>query len=198
MKFYDSEIEIDSKLWETILLDTKIITQEVLDIFLYLYQSKNFEAAGGEIARELGYVHHALLNRKIPDFSKKVLAQFPHIQPPKREDGRIRYWHIPFLGTEGTGKFTWILRPELVDALTFYQTREDNFDVIAEESPSFEPTFQEGHSIKILVNKYERNPQARILCLEQFGYKCLACEFDFERVYGSLGGMIPQSHRPNW
>jgi len=47
--------------------------------------------------------------------------------------------------------------------------------------------YSEGTSIKIYVNSYERNRIARQRCLDHYGYKCKGCEFDFEKIYGSIG-----------
>jgi 5-methylcytosine-specific restriction protein A len=40
---------------------------------------------------------------------------------------------------------------------------------------------------QVLVNRYERNPQARKACLTKFGYDCNVCGFNFETTYGDIG-----------
>lgn len=45
----------------------------------------------------------------------------------------------------------------------------------------------EGAKKTITVNAYERDPQARQTCLDEFGYLCNICGFDFEKVYGERG-----------
>ena len=45
----------------------------------------------------------------------------------------------------------------------------------------------EGASQKVSVNTYERNTEARAKCIEHYGYKCQACSFDFQYVYGAIG-----------
>lgn len=53
----------------------------------------------------------------------------------------------------------------------------------------------EGAVKKVLVNRYERNPLARKLCINKYGYRCFICGFDFEKVYGELGrGFIHIHH----
>lgn len=47
--------------------------------------------------------------------------------------------------------------------------------------------FLEGASTEISVNSYERNLNARKMCLEHYGYECQVCKFDFEKTYGQLG-----------
>lgn len=53
----------------------------------------------------------------------------------------------------------------------------------------------EGAMSKVLVNRYERDPQARRVCLEKHGYRCSVCTFDFEKEYGDIGyGFIHVHH----
>jgi len=47
--------------------------------------------------------------------------------------------------------------------------------------------YPEGATVRVTVNAYERNHQARSLCLEEFGYTCRICGFDFYKVYGEAG-----------
>lgn len=53
----------------------------------------------------------------------------------------------------------------------------------------------EGAKKTIKVNAYERDLQARQDCLDEYGYLCQICEFDFEKVYGKRGkGFIHVHH----
>jgi 5-methylcytosine-specific restriction protein A len=47
--------------------------------------------------------------------------------------------------------------------------------------------YTEGKVEKVQVNKYERNPINRELCLAVNGYVCKICGFDFETIYGKMG-----------
>ena len=47
--------------------------------------------------------------------------------------------------------------------------------------------YAEGDSRRIEVNKYERNPLNRKLCLAAHGYDCAVCGMNFERRYGIIG-----------
>lgn len=54
---------------------------------------------------------------------------------------------------------------------------------------------REGAATAVTVNAYERNPLARQRCIEHYGYKCSACEFDFETIYGPAAkGLIHVHH----
>lgn len=53
----------------------------------------------------------------------------------------------------------------------------------------------EGAFSQVLVNRYERNPQARKQCIEHYGAVCAACGLSFSRVYGVIGeGFIHVHH----
>lgn len=48
-------------------------------------------------------------------------------------------------------------------------------------------SYKEGAVKTVAVNKYERSEKARAACLAHFGYNCMACDFNFEQVYGPRG-----------
>lgn len=60
----------------------------------------------------------------------------------------------------------------------------ENFEI---EYPDDMEVFTEGNTTQVLVNKYERNQQARKKCIDYYGYKCKVCGFDFEKKYGEIG-----------
>lgn len=45
----------------------------------------------------------------------------------------------------------------------------------------------EGAKARVMVNRYERDPEARRLCLEHFGHECRVCGLRFEARYGDIG-----------
>lgn len=53
----------------------------------------------------------------------------------------------------------------------------------------------EGAARSVIVNAYERNPEARRRCIEHFGPACFVCGFDFARTYGVvMDGYIHVHH----
>lgn len=62
----------------------------------------------------------------------------------------------------------------------------DNGFVLPEEIEEAEK-IHEGALRQILVNAYERNPEARRRCIAYYGCSCFVCEFDFEATYGEVG-----------
>lgn len=58
-----------------------------------------------------------------------------------------------------------------------------------------EKELKEGHASQVLVNRYERNAEARKKCIAMKGCKCAVCGMDFEKVYGEIGrGFIHVHH----
>jgi hypothetical protein len=48
------------------------------------------------------------------------------------------------------------------------------------------PTYSEGSVQRVLVNRYERDPDERAECIEHHGTVCSLCGFDFVAVYGMV------------
>jgi 5-methylcytosine-specific restriction protein A len=193
MALYSYPINIDVNTWREIITNSNIIDEKTSEILLCLLKSDKCEASGGEIALALKYSHHAPLNKIIPDFSKRIIKNYPNVILPKREDGHIMYWHIPFLGTEMSDKFTWQLRNELKEALLQVH---DNIEVKLPEE-FIDEIYYEGKLTKSLINTYERNPKARAACIKHYGCKCIICGFDFEKNYGEIGKGIIHVHHKN-
>ncbi|CAM4323508.1 HNH endonuclease [Weissella hellenica] len=52
----------------------------------------------------------------------------------------------------------------------------------------------EGKKIQFYTARYERNSKNRQACLNYYGYNCMACGFNFERMYGELGHKFIEIH----
>jgi 5-methylcytosine-specific restriction enzyme A len=67
--------------------------------------------------------------------------------------------------------------------------------ILAEEVDDEDAVSLEGTRKSILVNIYERDPNARRKCISHWKPICRACDFDFSAVYGNLGdGFIHVYH----
>ncbi|AVF41516.1 HNH endonuclease [Pandoraea apista] len=56
-----------------------------------------------------------------------------------------------------------------------------------DEIPPNSSGYAEGSTRTVIVNQYERNPEARRKCLEHHGYDCVVCGFNFVEKYGERG-----------
>lgn len=79
----------------------------------------------------------------------------------------------------------WQLLSDYLDLNLDMNSFRDVETIYPEEITQSATKFFEGTTKKISVNKYERNPQARNLCIKKKGTKCLICDFDFGKVYGA-------------
>lgn len=53
----------------------------------------------------------------------------------------------------------------------------------------------EGKKTEIILDKYERNKEAREICLKKYGFSCTICSFNFEETFGEIGkGFIHVHH----
>lgn len=87
------------------------------------------------------------------------------------------------------------IRPELVDELEalwfdFLTTADIRRNPFTETKALFE----QGGSDKAILSKYERNPYARKVSLEQNGYTCSSCGLDFIKSYGDKAKDYIQVH----
>lgn len=83
----------------------------------------------------------------------------------------------------------------------FDGVRRDNPDAIDGPMPFALPEevldpkkYQEGATITISVNRYERDHNARMACLNYHGYSCSVCSLEFESRYGSKAKKIMHVH----
>lgn len=73
---------------------------------------------------------------------------------------------------------------------------EVSSDVYSDERSTLDREYNEGHRIKVYVNKYERSKSAREACIREYGYTCAVCQMNFEDRYGELGkNFIHVHHR---
>jgi hypothetical protein len=56
-------------------------------------------------------------------------------------------------------------------------------------------SYLEGTAVRVLVNRYERDREARDACVAHHGAVCVVCSFEFVREYGEMGeGFIHVHH----
>ena len=60
-------------------------------------------------------------------------------------------------------------------------------DIVPIENEAYANGHSEGDVYRTEVNRYERNPLNRKLCLVAKGYDCAVCGMNFEKTYGKIG-----------
>ena len=75
--------------------------------------------------------------------------------------------------------------------LTFLQHDQSNVLILPDEKINF----VEGSCVEVKVNRFERDPKARIECIKYHLPICKVCHIDFSIVYGEIGnGFIHVHH----
>lgn len=90
-----------------------------------------------------------------------------------------------------------VLLPDSVadDLEKLWQRRTGGTDPILPEEVSPNEGYAEGAQKSVVLNAYERNPQARAACIAYFGLRCSVCDLLLEERYGSIAaGFIHVHH----
>ena len=151
--------------------------QDFLRVFAH---AGNCAATPTELCQLLGKKHFIEINGQFGRLGKRI-AQFLKI-----DDGSYQYWNVLAFGERAEAGFIWYLKDEFIEALAELRIINSPDDLLAEEVP-WQADLYEGAVSQIQVNKYERNPVARALCIQHYGLACSVCSMDFEKKYGALG-----------
>lgn len=91
------------------------------------------------------------------------------------------------------------IKHEIVDELEaiwfeFLTTQKIRHNPFIPSDNDVQKTYTEGTPNQISVTKYERNPFARKKCLQHYGFTCVICNFNFEKIYGLIGKKFIHVH----
>ena len=196
---WDDPIDITKEQWIDLLQDQSITSKEDIVLLQLIYASDDYRATASQLVPFLKMKHHAPINSQVGRWGKRIVNGL-NIQAPWQKYGEgVNWWHVPFLGEATKEGYYWTLRPELKEAIDeLDETGEIPFVVernIAEEIvPDASEQFYEGAKKLIYVNRYERNSIARDRCIKHYGTICIACGFDFEKMYGEMGKDVIHVH----
>jgi 5-methylcytosine-specific restriction enzyme A len=136
--------------------------------------------------------------RKLGKKARCVKVKWDVLLNPDNEEIFPREWlnQSPFKKAYWNTQMSGITIPDDVAEelekrwASFLEGKNTNFSLFDYKSPDEldeNEEFFEGAAKKVLVNVYERNPEARRKCLEHYNFDCYICDFNFERVYGAIG-----------
>jgi predicted HNH restriction endonuclease len=176
----------------------KALTPEQRNFLIKLSQIEPVSDSN-EIAFTFGYKKWGAANLRIGTIGKAI-CQILKIKPdlsdynPTLEKGYFivihRQYTKPYIH--------WNMEPNLREAIiTDYAIeaeKADSIDNLPTEVSLYESEFPEGLVTQVLVNRYERSRSARQAALKIHGHKCVGCQIDFKRVYGSDIDEIIQVH----
>jgi predicted HNH restriction endonuclease len=175
---------------QTVAPTLSIADRQVLAALLF---APNHSASAGQLRTILGLKAVVQVNGAMGRIGRN-LHEALGAHPDGLADGNYEWWTVVAVGqpTQDRG-FVWQLRDDVVDGLLAL-----GFSISGDASPNEvvdSEQFIEGAVRQVTVNAYERNPVARIRCIEAHGAKCSACELDFGAIYGaSAEGFIHVHH----
>jgi 5-methylcytosine-specific restriction enzyme A len=83
----------------------------------------------------------------------------------------------------GSNDVEWLMWENLCIALEELQIVSSEENLFPEDVTTNDILI-EGLTYTTTVNAFERNPNARKICIEFYGFCCVICNFDFEKIYG--------------
>ena len=146
------------------------------------YMAPEHTLTAMQMARALGYPHHSVANSNYGKLGH-VLGKALNWTPPTDSDLGVAVL-CTFVKPENN--WHWIMRPEVIEALERLGWVNPSTISLPEEIA--EPgIYFEGAARQISINAYERNANARLACVKQYGYACAACGLSLENLYGEAG-----------
>lgn len=114
---YRDEPFVNKIQWKEVLLNNKVTYELDIKTLMVVYSSPHNRATATNIAQILGQSNYHIISNGNASFSRRI-CKYLSIEPPKNRKGGNRWWTIPYLGaSKGDGKWFFILRPELKEAI---------------------------------------------------------------------------------
>ncbi|HWQ28265.1 MAG TPA: HNH endonuclease [Dehalococcoidia bacterium] len=170
------------------------VTENQRRILEVHYHAPRQTVTAKQLAHALGWRHYASVNAQYGRLGRLVAERFG--RRPRTIGGRLGTL-VEFDHREG--EWHWTMLPALAEALEQlgWVTPAPSEEVALPEEIRLQQLakLKEGAVARILVNAFERNPEARRRCIEIHGCACVVCGFDFGEVYGSVAkGYIHVHH----
>jgi predicted HNH restriction endonuclease len=124
--------------------------------------------------KKINYEHFDLYSINSPEIAKKIKEDYFNIDTYLEKN------------TRGNNMYSSAF-DRYIEFLSDISLKKDDI-VYPDEINNQENTLiSEGAKKQVVVNLYERDAKARKQCLEKYGYNCVVCGFNFEKVYGEIG-----------
>lgn len=139
VKYHDEPLVTKSQ-WKDILQNKEIASEIDIKTILVVFNSPKNRTTATQIAEILGKRDYHFISSRNTSFSRRICKSL-NVTPPKNSDGGNRWWTIPYLGSPtGDGKYLYILRPELKEAIKelvsegkiYYDSSQEMSTVVSE------------------------------------------------------------------
>lgn len=163
------------------------VSDSQIQILRLHYHAAAHTITAKQIAYAIGYTHHSVANSQYGRLGR-LIGSYLEYHPTTERLGAL----VTF--EKRNGEWHWLMRPQVAQALELLGWVEGNNLLLPEEIAAT-TTLAEGAVCRVSVNAYERNPEARRQCIEQYGARCCICGFSFSETYGEVAdGYIHVHH----
>lgn len=138
-----------------------------------------------ELAYSAGYANYNAANLQYGTFAQSLCTAL-QFRPPVGNSGEPTATFV-LASPQRFGsreEWKWIMRAPVAAALEEIWGSDAEPQSIRSDDLPEDKNYLEGSALQVLVNRYERNPDARTACLDYWGAICCVCEMDFSQVYG--------------
>ncbi|MGL4742448.1 MAG: HNH endonuclease [Sarcina sp.] len=195
---FNEDVNITKDKWKELLLNAEVVKKEDLNLFMVMYNKKNYACTGIELEHDTK-IKYNTYNLRVGRLGKKIVKYLNLDAPRQRDDtSKFNYWHVMFLGTRdiNTKRFVWILRSNIIAAIDELVEEKKITNYYGDtgerliEITNLENIYLEGSRCLVSVNMYERDSKARNICIQYYKDRnkgkisCIICKFNFEKFYG--------------
>lgn len=164
------------------------ITDRQIQMLRAHYYSPQRTITAKQLASHVGYDSHTPVNLQYGRLAR-IISEEAGYKPPSEQletlvlfEKRQNVWH-------------WIMREQVAVALEQLGWVDSSNALLPDEAEAAIAPLKEGSVYSVLVNAYERNPEARRRCIEAHGTDCCVCGFNFSATYGKAAeGFIHVHH----
>lgn len=164
------------------------VTDTQLQLLRLHYLAPQRTITATQMARRAGYDHFSVANSQYGRLGRLIGEQLDY-NPMQQKLGTL----VTF--DKRQGEWHWLMRPEVAESLERLGWVEGGGVLLPEEVAAAAEAIVEGAVYRVAVSAYERDPEARRLCLAEHGTSCCICGFSFGSVYGEVAeGFIHVHH----
>lgn len=172
----------------------KRVTDEHRSLFRVHYHAPDRTATTKQIASWAGVASWGVVNLRYAKLGHAVCDELG-IRPQLRPDDTHRWWSVWSRGWNTPGGFVWQMLPVVAAALEQLGWVGPSASFVSPDEVVSAVRLVEGAVCRVMVNAYERNPEARRQCIAAHQPRCYACGFEFGTAYGpEFAGFIHVHH----
>ena len=163
------------------------LSDNLIQMLRLHFHAKDRTTTAHELAIAVGYSHRSVANSLYGRLARQIgeMLDFSF--------GSVQVNSI-VITTKPQGYWLWTLRPEFATAIETLGWVESP-DVLLPEEIAATTELREGSTIRVTVNRYERDSDARRRCIAEYGTDCCICGFNFGTAFGTMGeGFIHVHH----